>query len=36
VKEENAKVSLKSVELGEYVYPLALKGLPASTISRTM
>lgn len=36
VKDESAKVNLKSPELGEYVFPLALKGLPASTISRTM
>ena len=36
VKEENAKVTLKSVDLGEFVYPLALKGMAASSISRTM
>lgn len=36
VKEEQSKVSLKSPELGDFIYPLSLKGLAPATIQRTM
>lgn len=36
VKDEQGKVNLKSPELGEFIYPLQLKGLAASTVQRTM
>lgn len=34
-KEENAKITLKSLELGEFVYPLKLVGSP-TTLQRTL
>lgn len=36
VKDEQAKVQLKSPELGEFLYPLSLKGMAPSTIQRSM
>jgi hydrocephalus-inducing protein len=30
--EQNSKITLKSVELGEFVYPLKLQGLPVNTM----
>lgn len=35
-KEEQSKVSLKSPDLGEFIYPLALKGVSPATVQRTM
>jgi hydrocephalus-inducing protein len=34
-KEDNAKITLKSPELGEFVYPLKLMGSP-TTLQRTL
>lgn len=35
-KKENTKVTLKSPELGDYVYSLSLEGISATVVTRSM